>query len=172
MSAVRTTGRPVCWNLVSDGQGKNTVTSWVSDAKAGGRVYKPLEQNSQKTVTFNSKDYIFRYKTENGTEKPKTLQDKPTHTLTMYYMERGMWESNMALAFNFPDHNELQVEKKVDVSDVNPLFQASFVKPENFHLQHPKSGYPLRNGTCLHPENRYLQTSGQRIQFGHGTITL
>ncbi len=29
----------------------------------------------------------------------------------MYYMERGMWESNMALAFNFPDHNELQVEK-------------------------------------------------------------
>ena len=29
----------------------------------------------------------------------------------MYYMERGMWESNMAVAFNFPDYNELQVKK-------------------------------------------------------------
>ena len=44
----------------------------------------------------------------------------------MFYMERGMWESNMAVAFNFPDHNELQVEKKVDLSDVNKDFRDCF----------------------------------------------
>ena len=36
----------------------------------------------------------------------------------MYYMERGMWESNMAVAFNFPDNNELQVQKEVDLTNV------------------------------------------------------
>lgn len=48
------------------------------------------------------------------------------HTLTMFYMERGMWESNMMIAFNFPDDNEFAVEKKVDKSEVNPLFADSF----------------------------------------------
>lgn len=122
--------------------GKNTVTSWVSDTKESGRVYTAA-QNS-KTVKFTNKhgtsnDCTFKYKTED----PKTLKDKPTHTLTMYYMERGMWESNMALAFNFPDHNELQVEKKVDVSDVNPLFQASFLNQKifTFNIQNLATHY-------------------------------
>lgn len=122
--------------------GKNTVTSWVSDTKESGRVYTAA-QNS-KTVKFTnlngtSNDCTFRYKTEN----PKPLKDQSTHTLTMFYMERGMWESNMALAFNFPDHNELQVEKKVDVSDVNPLFQASFKNQKifTFNIQNLATHY-------------------------------
>lgn len=122
--------------------GKNTVTSWVSDTKVSGRVYE--EQKQPKTVKFTNKhnisnDYTFKYKTKG----PKSLQDKPIHTLTMYYMERGMWESNMALAFNFPDHNELQVEKKVDVSDVNPLFQASFKNQKifTFNIQNLATHY-------------------------------
>ncbi len=41
------------------------------------------------------------------------------HTLTMYYMERGMWESNMKISFNFPDENLFEVEKQVDTKDVN-----------------------------------------------------
>ena len=44
----------------------------------------------------------------------------------MYYMERGMWESNMAVAFNFPDSNELQVEKEVNVDKVNDAFKDLF----------------------------------------------
>lgn len=48
------------------------------------------------------------------------------HTLTMFYMERGLWESNMKVSFNFPDENEFAVEKKVDTTDVNTeLFPAS-----------------------------------------------
>lgn len=45
------------------------------------------------------------------------------HTLTMYYMERGLWESNLRLSFNFSDENEFAVEKEVDESDVNEIFK-------------------------------------------------
>lgn len=119
------------------GENGNTVTSWVSDAKTGGQVYE--EQKQQKTVKFNEKPYIFKYRTK----EPKPLENKPIHTLTMYYMERGMWESNMALAFNFPDHNELQVEKKVDVSGVNELFQKSFLDQKifTFNIQNLATHY-------------------------------
>ena len=41
------------------------------------------------------------------------------HTLTLFYMERGMWESNMKITFNFPDENEFAVGKKVNTTDVN-----------------------------------------------------
>ena len=41
------------------------------------------------------------------------------HTLTLFYMERGMWESNMKITFNFPDENEFAVEKKVNTTNVN-----------------------------------------------------
>ena len=53
---------------------------------------------------------------EEGTDKTTgfTLKgDKQDeHTLTMFYMERGMWESNMMIAFNFPDDNEFAVENR------------------------------------------------------------
>lgn len=54
------------------------------------------------------------------------LDKRTTHTLTMFYMERGMWDSNMAVAFNFPDSNELQVEKEVNVDKVNDAFKDLF----------------------------------------------
>ena len=153
-----------------DADGKNTVTSWVSDAKKGGRVYTGQTQGKQKTVKFNKKESTFWYKNETPNETPKTLQDKPTHTLTMYYMERGMWESNMALAFNFPDHNELQVEKKVDVSDVNPLFQDSFKNQKifTFNIQNlathygPKDAYIPIIDTYELPKTVYESATGLR----------
>ena len=44
------------------------------------------------------------------------------HTLTLFYMERGMIESNLYMDFNFiPSQNEVIVEKEVDASGVNEV---------------------------------------------------
>ena len=106
----------------------NTVTPYVSSNKAGGATYTTNANN--KTVYFNGSKVTFEKQgkilDKDDKTKEFTLDKGTTHTLTMFYMERGMWESNMAVAFNFPDHNELQVEKKVDLSDVDKDFQACF----------------------------------------------
>ena len=121
----------------------NTVTPYVSSNKNTDQndtmVYGSGE--TTKTVNYNGQPITFNKK---GTTK--TLENQSTHTLTMYYMERGMWESNMALAFNFPDHNELQVEKQVDVSDVNPLFRDSFKNQKifTFNIQNLATHYEAK----------------------------
>lgn len=124
----------------------NTVTPYVSSNKNTDQndtmVYKGYELGeTPKTVKYNGQPITFNKK---GTTK--TLENQSTHTLTMYYMERGMWESNMALAFNFPDHNELQVEKQVDVSDVNPLFRDSFKNQKifTFNIQNLATHYETK----------------------------
>ncbi len=107
--------------------GKNTVTSYISDIKASNNtIYKDCAPAKQ--VTFNEKPYTFKHESKDVI----TYEKGTTHTLTMFYMERGMWESNMAVAFNFPDNNELQVEKKVDVTGVNDLFKKSFQNQKIF----------------------------------------
>ena len=117
---------------------KNTVTAYVSDAKAGqtagfGITYEKMAES--KTVTFNKNSSdggtkTFRYQSKAYPNKePMTLTKNTKHTLTMYYMERGMWESNMAVAFNFPDHNELQVEKQVDATGVRESLQRYVTDP-------------------------------------------
>lgn len=100
--------------------GKNIATPYVTSVKKGNTSYD--NKNNVKTVIFNKQGYTFNYEGS----KPMELDKGKTHTLTMYYMERGMWESNMAVAYNFPDHNELQVEKKVDVSQVDAAFKPFF----------------------------------------------
>ena len=104
----------------------NTVTSYVSNIKdSNNKNYTKLD--SPKNVTFNGTNYQFTWKSNEN--KQMTLPTNTKHTLTMYYMERGMWESNMAVAFNFPDHNELQVEKQVDTTDVRGLLKPYFKDP-------------------------------------------
>lgn len=67
------------------------------------------------------------------------------HTLTIFYMERGMWESNMKVSFNFQDENEFAVEKKVDTTGVNTelfptsLFEDASVFP--FTIQNQATHY-------------------------------
>lgn len=106
----------------------NTVIPYVSSNKTGGNVYQ--DDANGKFVYFNGSKVTFEKQgkilDKDDKNKEFTLEKGTTHTLTMFYMERGMWESNMAVAFNFPDHNELQVEKQVDLSDVNKDFQACF----------------------------------------------
>ena len=97
----------------TNGGAKNSVTAYVSKVKEGGTSKNDQDGNSVKTVKYNGESISFSAK---GTTLE--LDKGKKHTLTMYYMERGMWESNMAVAFNFPDNNELQVQKEVDLTNV------------------------------------------------------
>ena len=118
----------------------NSVTAYVSKVKKGGTSDSDKDGSSVKTVTYNGETISF---SAQGT----TLNDLgkgKKHTLTMYYMERGMWESNMAVAFNFPDNNELQVQKKVDLTNVtDDDFKDCFKKQKifNFTIQNQATHY-------------------------------
>ena len=139
----------------------NTVTPYVSSNKTGGDVYKDYKDSGNvKSVYFNGKQVTFDKKGNilNKDGSPFTLTKGTTHTLTMFYMERGMWESNMAVAFNFPDHNELQVEKKVDVSEVNELFKDSFQNQKifTFNIKNLATHYGERSTSYEEGETKAL----------------
>ncbi len=123
--------------------GKNSVTAYVSKVKQGGTSGSDQDKNSVKSVTYNGEPINFYAQ---GTTLP--LDKGKKHTLTMYYMERGMWESNMAVAFNFPDNNELQVQKVVDLKNVtDDDFRNCFKNQKifNFTIQNQATHY----GTTL-----------------------
>ena len=119
--------------------GKNSVTAYVSKVKQGGTSGSDQDKNSVKSVTYNGEPINFYAQ---GTTLP--LDKGKKHTLTMYYMERGMWESNMAVAFNFPDNNELQVQKEVDLTNVtDDDFKNCFTDQKifNFTIQNQATHY-------------------------------
>ena len=120
-----------------NGEGKNTYTAYVSKVKAGNKD-QSYTSGANKSVTYLGSPISFKYQSEEKTLTPGK------HTLRLFYMERGMWESNMAIAFNFPDNNELQVEKKVDLSNVkDPEFAACFTNQKifNFTIQNQATHY-------------------------------
>lgn len=57
------------------------------------------------------------------------------HTLTMFYMERGLWESNMKITFNFPQENKLTVEKEVDTTGANDIFKEALADVGTFDFE-------------------------------------
>ena len=119
---------------------KNSVTAYVSKVKKGGTSNSDQNGSSVKTVTYNGEPISFSAKNTNL----KPLDKGKKHTLTMYYMERGMWESNMAVAFNFPDNNELQVQKEVDLTNVtDDDFKNCFKNQKifNFTIQNQATHY-------------------------------
>lgn len=97
------------------------------------------------------------------------------HTLTMFYMERGLWESNMKITFNFPDENLLEVEKQVDTANVNILFKSLFNDKDlfTFHIKTMATHFGTKSasGETSHPVdvslNGTLSTGSGDITFDH-----
>lgn len=112
---------------------KATVSSVKNDATGGGVT--PSKVNSFASDETITKDYFTK-----------------EHTLTMFYMERGLWESNMSISFNFPDENEFQVEKNVDTAGVNKdifpdtLFDNTSVFP--FTIQNQATHFGIKKATA------------------------
>lgn len=125
---------------------KNTVTSYVSRVKNSKTDnYGAEDRDENKHETETSITYLGT--TEKYYKNASVHIDNLStgkHTLTMYYMERGMWESNMAVAFNFPDNNELQVQKEVDLTNVtDQKFKECFENQKifNFTIQNQATHY-------------------------------
>lgn len=132
------------------GNKKDTVTSYVSqvknnktrvnDADYGADNCDKSNPTTETRITYLGTTETY-YKNA-SVSVPNLSTGK--HTLTMYYMERGMWESNMAVAFNFPDNNELQVQKEVDLTNVtDDDFKKCFTgqKIFNFTIQNQATHY-------------------------------
>lgn len=134
-----------------EGKEKNSVTAYVSKVKKGGTPESNQNGSPAKTVKYNGEDINFYAQ---GTTL--TFDKGQKHTLTMYYMERGMWESNMAVAFNFPDNNELQVQKEVDLTNVtDDDFKKCFTgqKIFNFTIQNQATHYGKTNAAEPDPSD-------------------
>ena len=136
---------------------KNTVTSYVSrvkNSKTDNYGAEDCDENKHETET--SITYLGtteKYYKNASVSIPNLSTGK--HTLTMYYMERGMWESNMAVAFNFPDNNELQVQKQVVLKNVDPEFQKCFTDKKifNFTIKNQATHYGTKDAAKPNPSD-------------------
>ena len=147
------------------GEKKNSVTAYVSKVKKGGTSNSDQDGSSVKDVTYNDEKISF---SAQGTTL--TFDKGQKHTLTMYYMERGMWESNMAVAFNFPDNNELQVQKEVDLTNVtDDDFKNCFKNQKifNFTIQNQATHYGEKEAAKPNPSDTQevnLTAEGNKIE--------
>lgn len=130
--------------LVIDIGGDHGVVSGTIDFKDKKATVYGVK-NSTGSGRANSNVYNF-------SEILPNADNTKEHTLTMFYMERGLWESNMSISFNFPDENQFQVEKSVDTTDVNKdifpdtLFDNTSVFP--FTIQNQATHFGIKQATA------------------------
>lgn len=75
---------------------------------------KVTDKNSASCDYFKTGEFAI------GDDVKKILQDTTrTHKMTIFYMERGLFDSNLSFDFFLPQTNSLTVEQKMDTSDVN-----------------------------------------------------
>lgn len=144
------------------GTNQNKVTAYVSKVKYNNvtkQEYGAGDTTERKTIVYTGNDLQgekynpTNYYYSNTVDIPNLSTGK--HTLTMYYMERGMWESNMAVAFNFPDNNELQVQKQVVLKNVDPEFQKCFTDKKifNFTIKNQATHYGTKDAAKPNPSD-------------------
>lgn len=90
------------------------------------------------------------------------------HTLTMFYMERGLYASNLEIVFNFPQQNTLSVTKEVDTSNVNSIFGEAMENLGGFEMEMSTmatSGQPL----AVEDSAGYIQTDSKILYTPDGS---
>lgn len=95
---------------------KKATVSSAKNSSSGGSSNGEVEKDFPKEL--NTENYFTK-----------------EHTLTMFYMERGLWESNMQITFNFPQENKLTVEKEVDTSGANEIFKDALADVGTFDFE-------------------------------------
>lgn len=134
-----------------------TITTGTSDAKlgnqpkAGGRV--AAKDNGNRTVDFKN----ITVKKSDG--KIISLADYmkesgKVHELKMYYMERGMWDSNMSISYSFvPLPSGLTLSKTLDTKDVNVGLRNAVQGLDNFDFKIQTRNLKAREANYSDVEN-------------------
>ena len=116
-----------------------TIRTGTSNAKlgnsltVGGRT--PAEPNGNTTVKFEN------IMVKKSGSEPVTLdkymkKSGTVHELKMYYMERGMWNSNMSISYSFvPLPSGLTLSKTLDTTDVNAGLKNAVQGLDNFDFK-------------------------------------
>ena len=89
-----------------------------------------------------------------------------THTLTMFYMERGMIESNLKFGFNFsPVGNQFTTENHVDTANVNEGLKSAVAAADTFTYTHKTNGSASANKTYTHSKDgsKSTNSNGQYV---------
>lgn len=72
------------------------------------------DRNSASCAYHEAEEFVI------GSDVQKILKDTTrTHKMTIFYMERGLFDSNLSFDFFLPQTNSLTVEQKTDTSAVN-----------------------------------------------------
>lgn len=102
-----------------------------------GRIDFANKKATVSSAKNSSSGGISNGEVEKGFPEELNTEDYFTkeHTLTMFYMERGLWESNMQITFNFPQENKLTVEKEVDTTGANDIFKESLADVGTFDFE-------------------------------------
>ena len=110
--------------------------------------------NSTTALNLSADSFV----TENGVQKYNTSK---VHTLTMFFMERGMLESDNFIRFNFIKQNVLDVKSSLDVSNINDGFKNKTREAANYDV----FDYTLTNTNI---SARQDETLGNYLSFVGG----
>lgn len=136
---------------------KATITTGTSDAKlgnqatAGGRV--KAEDNGNGTVDF--KNITVKKSDGNIISLANYMKESgKVHELKMYYMERGMWDSNMSISYSFvPLPSGLTLSKTLDTTDVNAGLKNAVQGLDNFDFKIQKKNLKTDEANYSDVEN-------------------
>lgn len=111
---------------------------------------KPMERS-----TVSTAEKILDFNTAYGSDYANTFKDSSkVHTLTMFYMERGMYDSNMKIQFTInPLPSGLSVSKQVDTKNVNEGLKTAAANKDAFEFTMMKKGESEENLTNVSDVN-------------------
>lgn len=134
-----------------------------------GGAHKKAEGSinfSKKTATVSTGTKSVNNVTRNTNFAFDNQDPSKTHTLTMFYMERGMIESNLKFGFNFsPVGNQFTTENHVDTANVNEGLKSAVAAADTFTYTHTTNGSASANKTYTHSKygSQSTNNNGQYV---------